>query len=203
MLFVSLAFKQTLSKVSADSGRFAENHSLLKSPGFMLQGGGCGAFRPGVSQPRDHMFIWALIEKQQRLIFMEKKNNKSRKGEGRVGEGLVLVTISKRLWQVGLWRCPPTLRWGWGPVPEWAGPPGLCTEAGEPPLGLPSPTETGEGLFQEHWAGIGLAVGVGPDSNHVVLLFVLLCLQPEFWKHGVPFSMSFSMPADLVQKSFP
>lgn len=124
LLFVSLAFKQTLSKVSADSGRFAENHSLLKSPGFMLQGGGCEAFRPGVSQPQERMFIlWALIGKQQRLIFMEKKNNKSRKGEGGRGEGLVLVTGSKRLWQVGVWQCPPTLRWGWGPVPEWAGPP--------------------------------------------------------------------------------
>lgn len=84
------------------------------------------------------------------------------------------------------------------------GPLDFVQKAGEPPLGLLSPTETGVGLSQEHWAGIGVGVGVGvPDGSHVVLQFVLLCLQPEFWKHGVPFNMSFSRPADLVQKIIP
>lgn len=85
--------------------------------------------RPGVSQPQDLLFIlWALIEEQQRLIFMEKKIIKAGKGREEEGEGLVLVTDSKRLWQVGVWQCPP-LRCGGGAQCQggW-GPPGLCTE---------------------------------------------------------------------------
>lgn len=130
------------------------------------------------------MFIlWALIEEQQRLIFMEKKIIKAGKGRGETGEGLVLVTDSQRLWQVGAWQCPPLCcgggaqcQGGWGPLD-------FEPKAGEPPPGLPSPTEARVGLSQVHCAGVG--VGVGPDSSH---MFLSVCPLPsvsqsEFWKH--------------------
>lgn len=99
----------------------------------MLPGGGCGAFRPGVSQPRDHMFIlWALIEEQQRLIFMEKKIIKAGKGSGggggETGKVLVLVRLQEAVagWGVAV---PTPLLWGWAQCQGGWGPPGLCTES--------------------------------------------------------------------------
>lgn len=94
----------------------------------MLPGGGCGAFRPGVSQPRDHMFIlWALIEEQQRLIFMEKKIIKA--GKGRVGgggggdrEGFGSCQTPRGCGRLGRGSAHPSAV-GVGTVPGWVGPP--------------------------------------------------------------------------------
>lgn len=53
----------------------------------MLPGWGQpGDLKPGVSLPPDHMFILqALIEEQHRLIFMEKKIRKQKKGGAEAG----------------------------------------------------------------------------------------------------------------------
>lgn len=182
MLFISLAFKQTLSKVSADRGRFAENHSLLKSPGFMLPGGGCGpqAWRFSASGPP--VYPLGLDRGAAETNLYGKENNKSRKGEG--GGGGRFGSRHRLQEAVAGWgvAMPTAPLWGWSTVSGWVGSPWTLYRRQVSLLLAFHPSSGQSGPLP---GALGRSRGGGGawQRSHVPGCLSSAFNQPEFWKH--------------------
>lgn len=110
----------------------------LKALGLCCWVGVVG-LRPGVSQPQDRMFIlWALIEEQQRLIFMEKKIIKAGKGRGRRGKVWFSSQTPRGCGRLGRGSAHRSTVGVGHSVRVGGVPLDFVQKAGEPPAGLPS-----------------------------------------------------------------